>query len=114
MNKKEQMKKLTKKFFIEQKVKEIIKFFLWGVFGISLIFLIASLGRFLDVLIKPLIGGRLIFTNMNLWYEFLGYVFFGFFILFLILFPLSILIKFLIDWIESNWKLAEERARREI
>lgn len=115
MKKEERIKKLTKKFFIEQKAKEITKFLMWIVFGICLIIPIEYLGKY----IESILGAELILAN--LWYEFLIYSLMGFLFLVLAFFIIFSIIKILEGivysfkyWIESNWELAEERAREEI
>lgn len=127
MNKQEKLKRLTREYFIEQKVKEISLAIL---ILFSFIFIPFALGNSIgdnqyckiyygnsssDYRISEDVDncdGYSIIKHdvlMN-WIEGIAYIF-GLFVLFIVVLPIIMLPR---KWIQSNWEKAEERARRDL
>ena len=105
-------KKLTIKYFIEQKVKEVSKF----IVASSLI-----VGGMMGILY---LRGKINILNLGvniIINSFWDYILIGcmktlvaIFLAFTIIVILSIIYELISEWLKDNWKLAKKRAKKEI
>ena len=101
MSKQEVISALTWKYFWEQKINELGKFFSWVIIGVFLPYFVGSVYGFTpEVDLSPECFGMLVWLAGFMTILFL----YGIFML------ASATLK---DWIQSNWKKASSRAKKE-
>lgn len=106
-----QLKRLTWKYFIQQKVKEVIIPILYGGYTLLGLMFFSYFGRWIDEFFftKGWIP-QLMFNSMSTFWGYLCYGVLGA----LCVIPLVFLIFALRYWIKSNWKKAKQRAKEEL
>jgi len=125
---KQKLKKLTWKYFWQQKFSEVWIVVLIPTLVVGLLYLLSFPMRKLDLFLNEqyaLEFSKLILEEMNTFWNHMTYGFVGASILFLVILLIYVVgfVIFLIfssiyelfcSWIKSNWKKAKERARKEI
>ncbi|KKN58026.1 hypothetical protein LCGC14_0556840 [marine sediment metagenome] len=107
MGKQEEVKKLTWKYFLEQKAQELFKASLWIVGGIVIPLIVG----FFALKGQPEIYDFILVTLLVIW--FIGAAIIGVLIL-VCLFLYVFIIDLLMEWIKDNWGRAKRRAQNEV
>ncbi len=100
-------KNLTWKYFLQQKVKEVLGFI---IILLAIVFIPYLVGHNIGDNMSRICGGTSEIeecNNVAQWFEGIAYILFG-----AIVFIVIILIVH--DWITSNWKKANKRAKKEL
>lgn len=140
MNKKEQIKKLTWKYFWQQKITEVTLFLLIASAIIFIPYLLGHnignnavcvhyyedswIGGAVDEEALPFevsnnecnqLGGHLeYFGVMPQWFEGVGWIILIAMVMFFFFFTGELIYELIKDWLKANWKKASKRARREL